>query len=466
MKEIIKIIDGYKNDLIEDISKLVSYESVAVEDESDFPFGEEVQKAFLSFLDMGIRDGFSVKNVDNYGGHIEFTGDTDEVFAILGHIDVVPAGDGWNTNPFEAKLIDGKLYGRGTVDDKGPTMAAYYAMKALKMAGFKPKKTIRLILGLDEETNWKGIKYYLDREKLPHMGFSPDADFPVIHCEKGVLIFDIKKNISLKKEEKIKLVSIKGGSAPNMVADKCQVVIEFLDEKIKGTIEKYFHIKANNNKYDYELYSEGKTLTLVTKGVSAHGAMPHMGVNAISVALDLLEIVKFDNEDITEFIKFYNANIGFNLHGEKLSKNFEDEVSGKLIFNVGKIDIEEEIKLTINIRYPVSFDSEEILNAINLPNENYKIIVLDNLEPLYVSKDSALIKTMLESYLNFVEDEKPEPIVIGGATYARTIPNCVAFGPIFKGQEAVEHQPNEYIEIDKLLLATKIYADTIYNLCK
>ena len=133
------IIDDLKEEMLNDLSDLIKIPSVGDEPIGSCPFGSEVQKVFESFLEIGKRDGFDICNVDNYGGHIEFKGESEDIFALLCHVDVVPAGSGWDQDPFTATVKDGKLYGRGAIDDKGPTVAAYYAMKALKRAGFRTR---------------------------------------------------------------------------------------------------------------------------------------------------------------------------------------------------------------------------------------------------------------------------------------------------------------------------------------
>ena len=461
MKDFNQIIDQYRDDMIKDLSDLIEIRSIAEEAGGEHPFGEAVHQAFETMLAMGKRDGFETKNVDNYGGHIEFKGEGDGIFALLGHLDVVPEGSGWDTDPYKATIDGDKLIGRGAIDDKGPTIAGYYAMKALKEAGFKPKKDIRLIVGLDEETNWDGIKYYMDRETTPDMGFAPDADFPVIHCEKGLIIFDLIKKLTSNEEKGTHLVSINGGTAANMVADRAEAVIK--GEGVREVVEKYI----NEHEYDITVSEVDDAIKISVKGVAAHGAMPEEGLNAITILCELLGAVSFDNEDVKEFFKFYNETIGFDFHGERFGIGFEDEPSGKLNFNVGILKVDsEEIRLTVNVRYPATLKEEDIYNGIETINRGYEIERVDHLDPLYVPKDHELVEVLMEVYQEFTGDMVSKPLVIGGATYARTVPNCVAFGPVFPGQAQVEHQPNEYISIDSMIKSTKMYAEAIYRLCK
>ena len=222
---IIKISEN-RAEMISSLSDLISVPSVALEGTGETPFGENVQKAYEYMMELAAKEGFSTFNADNYGGHIDFRGTEEGIVAVIGHLDVVPEGDGWDFDPYGGELIDGYVCGRGSTDDKGPVIASFYAMKALKECGYTPKKTIRLILGLDEETNWHGMDYYLKHvDSLPDFGFTPDADFPAINGEMGILIFDIVRKFDPPGSKGLELSSIKGGTAANSVADLARAVL-------------------------------------------------------------------------------------------------------------------------------------------------------------------------------------------------------------------------------------------------
>ena len=449
MKDYLQIIEDNRQEMLQTLKDLVAIPSVAGEAEGDSPFGKEVQRAFDFALEKGRRDGFDVKNVDNYGGHIEFKGKSDEVVAVVGHLDVVPAGDlsNWKTDPFRAEISGGRMYGRGTIDDKGPFIAGYYAMKALKQAGFEPTKSIRVILGLDEETEWKGMEYYMKKEKPKVVsGFSPDAEFPAIHAEKGLIIFDIVKKLGggfrdAEKDRGVKLISLTGGTVANAVADGAEAVI----------------------------LRDGKREEIRVKGVTAHAASPELGLNAISLLMELLGGIKFDSEETNSLIAFYNEYIGFNIHGEKIGACLEDEPSGNLAFNVGIARIDgEEARFTVNIRYPVTFDVEQVYSGMEevLEPLGYTIERVDYQPPLYKAVDDPLIVTLMETYGKFTGDHESKPLVIGGATYARAVPNTVAFGPVMPGNPDMCHQSDEYVDIEDLITSTKIFAEALYKLAR
>ena len=432
-----------------------------------YPFGQGVQQSLELLLNMGKNMGFEVKNVDNYGGHIDFSGTTDKIMGILGHLDVVPAGNDWKYDPYGGELTDGKIYGRGTTDDKGPVISCLYAMKALKDAGFKPNATIRLILGLDEETNWKGIEYYFKKETRPDFGFTPDGEFPLINGEKGLLVFNLAKKFANTTVEGLSLRSLKGGNAPNSVAAGARAVVNSPKpeqyEEIKEKIADYR--EATGHKINCK--GVGKSLEITTAGIAAHGAKPEKGLNAISVMMDFLGRLNFVNEDLNDFIGFYNEYIGFCTNGESCGIGLKDEPSGELTLNVGMAEFTKGAgKLVINVRYPVTFDEDDVYVPLDpiLTRFNIGLIKEMHKEPVYIDRNDPMVNTLMEIYQKHTGDYDSEPLVIGGGTYAKATPNIIAFGALFPGDEDLMHQKNECIQIDRLVQMTKIYAEAIYKL--
>ena len=464
--EYLKLIEDSRDEMAEMLRQLIAIRSVADSPQEDMPFGKGVHDAFFYMLDRGKRDGFEIENIDNYGGHLEF-GEGQRVVGVLGHLDVVPEGNDWDVAPYGAPLTDGKIYGRGAQDNKGPVVASYFAMKALKDSGYEPEVKIRLILGLDEETNWVGMNKYLQKVNPPSVGFAPDADFPVIHGEKGILIFDLAKKIKRVPEKGLLLRSFKGGSAPNMVADFARVIVR---DDASGAYEK---IKDEAASYRYEkkrgIYVKGmgKSLEITARGVSSHGAKPENGVNAISVMMDFLSRFSFSNDEVNEFISFYNEHIGFDLDGSGLGCNLSDEISGSLILNVGMIDMTNEaVSLKINVRYPVTLSDASVYDSLAPVIGKYDLGLVKGRHqpPIYFPKGSPLVKTLMNVYRNHTGDTESDAIIIGGGTYARAASNLVAFGANYPGEEEMAHKKNEYVEIDRLVLTAKIFADAIYEL--
>lgn len=458
-----KKIEEMKEDIIKSTQEIVKIRSVKEKPQEDMPFGEGVDKCLKFTLDLCKSLGFEVKNVDNYAGHAEF-GEGDEVVGVLAHLDIVPEGTDWTYDPYGAKIHDDKIYGRGTIDDKGPAIAAVYAMKALKDCGVKLNKKIRIIFGTDEESGWEGINYYLKHEKAPDVAFTPDADFPAIYGEMGIMIFDLNKDFkNISKDDGVKVLSIKGGNRPNMVPDYCEAHV-ICDNSIVEKLDKFtkknnfnIKIKVSVDKYIIESY-----------GVSAHGSLPQSGQNAISQLMMFLDTLDLASGDISDFIKFYKDKIGMEYNGQSIGCGFTDEESGKLIFNVGVIDLnEEKVKLTVNIRYPISNELDDILTGLEkeIKDEGITLDLHGHKPPLYVPKDHELVRKLMKVYRDFTGDNN-EAITIGGGTYARAMKNAVAFGPLFPGQPELAHQKDEFIAIEDLIKITKIYANALYELAK
>ncbi|GAB1476089.1 dipeptidase PepV [Bacillota bacterium] len=472
-------IDSYREDMIRDLQELIAIPGVAGEAEDNMPFGRDVHRALLHMLHMADQAGFDTYNGDNYGGHVEFGGYvigedgeksvvTDETMGILVHLDVVPAGKDWDYPPFEGRVADGRIYGRGAIDNKGPAIAAFYAMKALKEEGIVPRKKVRLILGLDEEagTGWKGMDAYFARVEKPNFGFTPDAEFPAINGEMGILIFELAKKLGASKRKGIELRTLTGGSAANMVADQARAVLRAESyDNIKALLEEY----RKESGYKLSAKGMGKSLEIIASGVSSHGARPELGLNAISVLMGFLKKIEFANDDLTDFLDFYNDHIAFDLHGERIGCGLSDEVSGRLVFNVGMASVNPEVAgLTINIRYPVTMDDERVYKGMMpyLDKFNIGVVKLNHQEPIYIPADDPLIETLMGVYARHTGDTASKPIVIGGGTYARAIKNAVAFGMVFPGESELAHQKNESIFIENLITSSKIFADSIYELTK
>lgn len=473
----LELIEEYREEMIKALQELIAIKSVKAEPAGEAPFGAAVQEAFEYMLRKAKADGFDTENIDNYGGHIEFggylldeegdmVGTSDEIMGILCHLDVVPEGKDWDYEPYGGQLVDDRIYGRGAIDDKGPTIAAYYAMKVLKDAGVVPEKKVRLILGLDEETGWKGMDYYLKRVKHPDFGFSPDGEFPAINGEMGLLIFDLAKKIgkSPANAKGAALRSMTGGNAPNMVADHARAVIKADSyDTIKDKVAEF----RKNTGYQINAKGIGKNLEITAQGISAHGARPGKGLNAISILMKFFDEIILDNEDVRDFIDFYNSHIGFNLSGEQIGCGFEDGPSGKLIFNVGMVNIDDEsASVTVNIRYPVTMNDTQVYGSILPVINQYDLGVVkkEHKAPIYISEDDAMIRTLMDVYKKHTGDMNSEPQVIGGGTYARAVKNTVAFGADFPGEPELAHQKNEYIAVPKLIKCANIFADAIFEL--
>ena len=406
------------------------------------PFGAGTKEVLDRFLSLASSFGMRTKNVDGYCGFAEIG--EGELIGIPVHLDTVPFGEDWTRSPLgEVAEEDGetRIYGRGTEDDKGPCVAVMYALKSLLDEGKTPRRRIRIIAGLNEESGWKCIERYLATEEIPSMSFSPDADFPVIFCEKGVL----HARVTMKKPTDV--ISFYGGERVNMVADRATL-------EVTGLSDAAFS-KCLKNGIKVKFIDGGFRLS--AEGVSAHGSTPEKGENAI---LKILYAVKSTSEDLADLYDYFHTTDGNGL-GIALS----DEVSGALTMNVGKVEsTAESLTFSLDIRYPVSYTEDQVISSLQnaLGNET-AIAVQGRHLPLHVSKDSELVRSLISAY-NEVTGEDAEPIAIGGATYARAFPNAVAFGPVFPGEDSRIHQKDESISLINFLKCAEIYRRALEKL--
>ena len=406
---------------VESISEIVKFDSSRKPAQNGMPFGAQTAECLDYFLSLAKSFGFETKNYDNYIGEVIF-GEGEE-FAVLAHLDVVPAGGGWTHDPFggEIDYKNARVWGRGTMDDKGPAVIALYCLKQLKDEGFIPKKKIKLIVGCNEEDGWECIDYYVKHAHMPETGFSPDADFPVIYAEKGIL------QLILSFPAPLGFSGLKGGERANMVCDLCEVYAVKDTEKLEK-----FNLSYENSK-------------VISRGKSAHGSTPALGVNAIGPVLGYLGL-----DDMREL-----------LFGNNALRAFKDE-TGELTFSPNVIEQKDgKIKVVCDVRYPATYSKQNVLDVVDGWGIEYT--VGHEQSPLYNDRQCGLIKTLCGVY-NEVTGKNVQPIAIGGGTYARALKCGAAFGPEEFGEESTIHKPDEYITFEKIEKCLKIYKLAIQRL--
>lgn len=408
--------------IIKSLSEIIKFDSSQSAPFPGAPFGKGAKQALDYFLSLASSFGFETKNYDGYAGEVIF-GEGEE-FAILAHLDVVPAGSGWTHEPFggEIDYKTKRVWGRGAMDDKGPAIISLYALKKLKEEGFVPKKKIKLIVGCNEESGWGCIDYYTAHAHMPDEGFSPDADFPVIYAEKGIL------HIELSFRAEGNYSNLFGGERVNMVCDRCEAAALYDKEK------------AEKLSLTYE---NGK---IISRGKSAHSSTPDEGINAIPAILKYLGLNEIEKT-------LFESCFGL--------KELCDE-TGRLTFSPNVIHGDgKTIRVLCDIRYPATLKKEDVL--AKLGSADYKII--SEQAPLYNDKNNFLITTLCGVY-NEVTGKKCKPVAIGGGTYARALKCGAAFGPEEEGEENTIHQANEYITFEKIEKCFKIYTLAIERLTK
>jgi len=442
------VIDN-KNQIIEKTKELLKIPSVLDEynPESQTPFGEEINRSLHYMLDLAHSDGFITKNIKNYAAHIEY-GKGKEILGVLCHLDVVPAGDNWSHPPFSPIIKDGKLYARGASDDKGPTMAAYFALKFLKELEIEPTKRIRIILGTDEETGWRGIEEYFKSEEMPLIGFAPDANFPLIYGEKGIMSFDITG-----KNEGNDLISFKAGDRYNVVPDYAEATINI---DIKDDFLSYLSFNG--------IKGEVKGNKYIVFGKRAHAMQPNLGINAAFILSEFLA-THIDND----FLNYVNEYFTFDHLGEKLNIDHYDSEMKEFTINPAVFDYNDDgFLIGVNCRYPKGWDKDSayINLKASVKKYNFKYTLKSDKAVHYVDKEDNLVKTLHQAYIKYTDDTKTPLLTIGGGTYSRALKKAVAFGPSMPGRKDVAHQIDEYIFVEDILKATAIYMEAIYQLSK
>lgn len=424
------------NQCIRAIAEVIAIDSVESCQETGAPFGKGVNDALIFTMEKAKQLGFKTVNGDGYYGYAEVG--SGELFAILGHLDTVPIGKDWSQNPLGGEIIDNVMYGRGILDDKGPMYACMYAVAELLGEGCKPTKRLRLIFGCDEESGWQCMDKYVAEEEIPVFAFTPDGDFPVINCEKGIVYYDV----SLAAPSGVERAC--GGDRANMVMDYAE--IELADvSRIKQESLAKFGVNLNGN-------------TLSAKGKSAHGSQPHKGDNAFFKLVALL------GSDVGgEWAAL--SSVIVNTDGVGYGIKLHDDVSGDLTVNIGvlSLDIQGQLHFSLDIRYPISYDKPLILSRLKENLVDCTIVETFCHNSLYIDKSHPLVVSLLNAYEQVV-GERAEPISIGGGTYARALPCAVAFGPIFPWQTSTIHQKDEGVNLDDLRKMYDVYKAAIKQL--
>lgn len=448
----------YEQDMIQDIRSLMAIESVRDDEHAGpmQPFGPSIRRALETMLEIGKRDGFQVKNVDGYAGVIQY-GEQEESVGVLGHLDIVPIGDisDWHFDPLKGEIKDGFIMGRGSADDKGPAIAAYYAVRILKDHGFKLKHNIQCIFGTDEETTSAGVLYYKDHEKNPIMGIVPDADFPCIHAEKGILDFNVFGTVSTCIKE------MKAGNAYNVVIGKADALVEQPLDKVgfeKFLLSQNLKGSCFEDNLGSHYHIDGKPF---------HASQPFHGINAA------VKMFQFIGAYYGDEFSLKAAQVLANPYGEGFGVSYNGAYMGPLTFNLGKVSIEDgKIDMWCDYRYPNECTGPELFaQSAKVLKEALQLDakIFDDSKWLLSDPNSELVQTVMKHYQAMSGDTYTPALKIGGGTYARTFENFVACGPVFPTRPypewvAGEHEADEGFEIETMLRACAIYANILYDL--
>ena len=443
-------IEMLTDDMIRDLEKLVKYNSVQSDPLPGMPFGEGPAMVLKEALKIADGMGFETVNLDNYCGYAQI-GQGKEIIGMVAHLDIVPAGDGWHTDPFVLTRKKDTLYGRGVSDDKGAAIASLYTLKLLRESGIPLDKRIRVIFGCNEETGSKCMKHYNEVEEPLTAGFTPDGEFPGIHGEKGFL-----RMTAFSKDTKI--ISMNGGFVGNAVCHKCTTQVSENDVDVNCLKEALS--KTDLISYNIE-HRDGK-ITIEAQGKSAHASTPLLGINAAACTMKALEDAGMQDS----FVRYYNSHIGLSCDGAGYGIRIGDEY-GDLTLNNGIVKTQDgKISASIDIRYPVTYSAEKMKELVSghLEDEDGVTIVNDVEDPLFYPADSPLVKSLYDAYVEVTKDTEHKPMVIGGGTYAKYIPGIIAFGCEFTGSDNHIHDADEKLEIAELKAQVEIYEYAVRKL--
>ena len=446
------IIESMHDEMIDTLQKWIRVPSVKGEAAPGAPFGKEVR----SMLDMALADceqmGFKTQNFDGYIAHADLgEGSDEDALASLAHLDVVPEGDGWKYPPYGAVIENGRMYGRGTSDDKGPAVAALYAMKAVKDVGIPLRRKVRLILGCDEESGREDIAHYNKVATMPRMGFSPDASYPIINIEKGICRLELHGVLS---NEGLQVIAFNNGERPNVIPGRASALVA-------GDAATVAQAEAAAKKLDIpaEVHLTDKGVSITVTGISGHAAYPETARNANGEMLLLLRELGVQGD-----LCLLADKIGLDYKGEGLEISVSDGISGYLTCNLGIIRAGEGgVYATLDIRYPVMTNPDMIIKNVSASLPGMRVEAMEVKEPHHVPAGSELVQNLLDAYHEVTGYER-KCLYTGGGTYARSLQEGVAFGASFPQDEDLAHQANEYADIEGLYKNIKIFALAIVKL--
>lgn len=454
-------IEKIKDDIIHSTCEVINIPSVFDDSApAEAPFGKATVEALEYVLNLGKSFGFRTKNIDNMCGYIE-CGEGEKMVGIIGHLDVVPADHTWTFDPFHATVQDGKIYGRGAIDDKAPVIAALYAIKAVN-ENYTLDKRIRLILGINEENDWKCIERYKQTEEMPTVSFSPDANFPCIYAEKTIESIFLKQSYTPHSSLWIESVST-NQNALNVVPKFCEVTLGF-DTSLSTVPETVSTLLAKHEYHIVLTSIDDSHLKLTSYGVASHAAHPELGNNAVAKIIIILHAIFQHYHIPLPIAEYFTKYIGDSYTGEGLGLNYKDE-SGSLTLNTAQFILENNtLSLGFNLRIPVMIDYNKTEDHFKkfCPN-SLSVEVVRIQEPLYIEKTNPLVQTLCGIF-NDYNQSTMEPEAIGGGTYARAFKNCVSFGPQMPGAKDMCHQSDEYIHIENLIFCSKVYAEALVEL--
>ncbi len=458
-------IDSKKDEMIEDLKMLVRIDSQRGRAKEGKPFGDGPAKVVAAAEGLMKQYGLQTTNYDNYVVTGDF-GTQEKALDILAHLDVVPVTEDWTvTEPFQPKVVDGRIYGRGTADDKGPAIAALYALRAIRELGLPMKKSVRLILGSDEECGSGDLEYYYAKEQEAPYTFTPDADFPLINIEKGSFKGEFSADFPAE-DAKAYVVSFTSGDKVNVVPARATLVVAGVEAAVVE--EAAARVTAQTNvAFITESQADG-TVKVSAKGVAAHASTPAEGKNALTATLRLITALPLDaTKGLTALLGLEALFPYEDTCGKQAGIDRENEESGALTLCFSIMDYTpEHLHAIFDARLPIGCTKENTSYPVKEALAQYGI-TLDNdelREPHCVPGDSWFVQTLLGSYERYF-GKKGKALSTGGGTYVHELERGVAFGCMVPEVDNHMHGDDEFMEIEMLLRSAKIFADAIMKIC-
>lgn len=469
-------VDAHREEMLEDLKTLIRIPSVKSAPEEGMPYGKMAAQAVLAMQGMMERCGLRTVNYENHCVAGDLDVSQEKTLDILAHLDVVPVSDTWKkTAPFEPLIEGDRIYGRGTSDDKGPAVAALYAVRCVRELGLPLKHGVRLICGSDEENGSDDLRYYYAREKEALYTFSPDADYPLINIEKGRLEkeFRGRGSIAGSRADGIHVLEIRAGDTFNIAPGRGEVRLA-LNGVPQDVVRKAADQTSEITGGSFDLRTEGEKAWIVADGRAAHAASPQAGINAATMILTLLKHLPLVSDDRTQAL-YRIADLWPHgcFNGQGLGVNASDEESGELTMSLDILTLETDadsqtfrVEGTFDCRAPLCCNDDNLTKKVRerLREAGFEMEEGAMTPAHYVSADSELVKKLLESYELYF-GKKGEPLAIGGGTYVHELKRGVAFGCAVPEVDNRMHGDDEFMEIPMLLLSTKIFADAILRLC-
>ena len=453
--EISHYVDENWSAIVADISRLVSIESV--EDQtsanSDAPWGEGPRRALSCALSMADRLGLQTHDCDGIIGFADVPGEVEGQVATIAHLDVVPAGPGWDSNPFSLQKRENYLVGRGVLDDKGPAVltlwAAHYLAAEGRAAG---RKTVRILLGVNEETGMGDARWYVRNYSAPDFLFTPDSAWPVVCGEKG----SHNAELAWECDPQGRIVEIDGGTVRNAVAASAKAVVRIDTEDLPAAM-------------GITVSPVGLGLSEVSaRGTGGHAADPEGTVSAIGVLVGYLLQNGVCSALERRWLEFENR-VFSSTDGSAFGIEATDDLFTPLTIISGTIETKgRQFVQTTDCRYPKSTNAEAISAGIKKTCARYGVEYseIHRGMPLYVNPESPEVKILLECYSKWFG--KPgKPVTLGGGTYAKRFPYAVGFGPIGACDEDAPswvggiHGPNEAVPEESLKRALCTYISAL-----